>query len=271
MLLACELLCPGEFFLGFSALAAGVVCIKRVLSTAVFLELPGVREALSAAAAGVQLHAGVDLHVRLELVGLPELLAAHHALVGFLSGVNQQVAVVVLWCPELLPTLLTPVWFDTGVQQLVLLQLRREQETFLTNAADIRSVAVVLPHVVQVQVSQVEGLSTGFAGELFVFCMALLVRSQSGAAAEALETDFAAEGFDSGRPASHLSCLLAFLFIVVNQLLVLLQLTVVEKCLPTQITHEWLFHTVNQHVGLQSPGPSEALPTLITPETQTET
>lgn len=123
MLLVRELLCPGELHLGFSALAAGVDCVDSLVSTAVFLELPGVREALAAAAAGVQFHASVDLHVGLELVGLPELLTAHHALVGFLSSVNQQVAVVVLWCPELLPALLTPVRLDSSVQQLVLLQL----------------------------------------------------------------------------------------------------------------------------------------------------
>lgn len=51
-----------------------------------------------------------------------------------------------------------------------------------------------------------------------------------------------------------------------DQLLVLLQLTVVEKRLPTQVTHEWLLHAVDQHVGLQGPGPREALATFITPE-----
>ncbi len=51
-----------------------------------------------------------------------------------------------------------------------------------------------------------------------------------------------------------------------DQLLVLLQLTVVEKRLPTEVAHEWLLCTMNQHVGLQSPGPCEPLSTFITPE-----
>jgi len=56
----------------------------------------------------------------------------------------------------------------------------------------------------------------------------------------------------------------------VDQLLVLLQLAVVEKRLPTEVAHERLLHAVNQHVGLQSPGTREALSTFITPETETK-
>lgn len=108
----------------------------------------------------------------------------------------------------------------------------------------------MLPHVIQVQMSQVEGFPTGVAGELFVLCVALLMRSQRGGTAEALQTDFATEGFGPGRSASPQPRILPFRFIVMNQLLVLLQLTVVEKRLPTQVAHEWFFHTVNQHVSL---------------------
>lgn len=245
MLLVCKALGPRENVLLFPAFAAGLEAVK-VVSAAVFLELPGVGEALTTALAGVQLHPGVDLHVRLELVGLPELPAAHEALVGFLSGVDQQVAMVVLWRPELLPALLTLVRFDSSVQELMLLQLRHEQEAFLTDAADVRPVAAVLPHVVQVQVSQVEGLPAGVAGELFVLGVALLVRPQCGVTAEALQTDLAAEGFHSGRPPSprHTSGL-RFVLVVVDQLLVLLQLTVVEKRLTAEVAHERLLHTVN--------------------------
>ncbi len=139
----------------------------------------------------------MDLHVRLELVGLPELPAAHNTLVGFLSSVDQQVAVVVLRRPELFPALFTLVRFDSSVQKLVLLQLRHEQETFLADAADVRPVTTVLPHVVQVQVSKVEGLPTGVAGELFVLGVALFVCPERAVAAEALQTDFTAEGFQS--------------------------------------------------------------------------
>lgn len=116
--------------------------------------------------------------MRLELVGLSELPAAHNALIGFFSSVDQQVAVVVLRRPELFATVFTFVRFDSGVQELVLLQLRHEQETFLADAADVWPVAAVLPHVVQVQVSQVEGLPAGVAGELFVLGVALLVCPQ---------------------------------------------------------------------------------------------
>ena len=55
-----------------------------------------------------------------------------------------------------------------------------------------------------------------------------------------------------------------------SDLLVLLQLTVVEKRLPTQVAHEGLLHAVNQHVSLQSPGPRKAFITLITPEEEEE-
>jgi len=142
----------------------------------VFLQLPRVREALTAALTGVQLHPGVDLHVRLELVGLPELPAAHHALIGFLSGVDQQVAVVVLRRSELSAALFTLVRLDSGVQELVLLQLRHQQEAFLADAADVRPVAAVLPHVVKVQVAQVEGLPASVTGKVLVLGVALLVR-----------------------------------------------------------------------------------------------
>lgn len=189
----CEAFGPRKNVL-FSAFAAGLEALN-VISTAVLLELPGVREAPSAALTGVQLHPGVDLHVRFELVGLPEFPAAYNALIGFFSSVDQQVAVVVLRCPELFPALFTLVRFDSSVQELMLLQLRHEQETFLADAADVWPVAAVLPHVVQVQMSKVEGLPAGVAGEIFVLSMALLVCPQRGVAAKALETDLTAEGF----------------------------------------------------------------------------
>lgn len=262
--LVCEAFRPREDILLFPAFAAGLKALK-VVSTAVFFELPGVGEAPPTALAGVQLHASVDLHVRLELVRLPELPAAHNTFVGFLSGVDQQVTVVVLRSPELFSALFTPVRFDSGVQELVLLQLRHEQETFLADAADVRPVATVLPHVVQVQVSQVEGLPAGVASELFVLGVALLVRPERGVAAEALQADLTAERFHSGRSPSpwdapHL------VLVVMHQLLVFLQLTVVEKCLPTEVAHEGFLHTMDQHVGLQSPGTCEPLSTFITPE-----
>lgn len=266
VLLVCETFAPRKNVFLFPRFAAGLEALK-VVSTVVFLELPGVGESPPTALTGVQLHPSVDLHVRLKLIGLSELPAAHNTLVGFLSGVDQQVAMVVLRRPELLAALFTLVRFDSSMQELVLLQLRHEQKTFLADAADVRPVATVLPHVVQVQVSQVEGLPAGAAGELFVLGVALLVRPQCGVAAEALQTDLTAEGLDAGRPPSpqHASSLLSLL-VVVDQLLVLLQLTVVEKRLPTEVAHERLLHTVNQHVCLQSPGTCEALSAFITPE-----
>lgn len=268
--LVCQAFSPRENVFLFPAFAAGLEALELV-STAVFLELPGVGEAAAAALAGVQLHPGVDLHVRLELVGLPELPAAHGALVGFLSGVDQQVAVVVLRRPELFAALIALVRFDSGVQELVLLQLRHEQETFLADAADVRPVAAVLPHVVQVHVSKVEGLPAGGAGELLVLGVALLVRPQRGVTAEALEADLTGEGFQSARPPSpRRPRRLLSVLVVVDELLVLLQLTVVEKRLSAEVAHERLLHTVNQHVGLQSPRTCEALSTLITPGTGAE-
>lgn len=262
----CQAFSPRENVFLFPAFAAALEALKFV-SAGVFLELPGVGEAAAAALAGIQLHPRVDLHVRLELVGLPELPAAHGALVGFLSGVDQQVAVVVLRRPELFAALLALVRFNSGVQELVLLQLRHEQETFLADGADVRPVAAVLPQVVQVHVPQVEGFPAGAAGELFVLGVALLMRPQRGVAAEALETNLTGEGFQAARPPSpRRPRRLLSVLVVMDQLLVLLQLTVVEKCLSTAVAHERLLHAVNQHVGLQSPGTREALSTLITPE-----
>lgn len=42
------------------------------------------------------------------------------------------------------------------------------------------------------------------------------------------------------------------------------QFTVVEKCLPAQVTHKQILGTVNKHVGLERPG--ELLPALLAPE-----
>lgn len=194
MSLAGELVRPGE---GVPLFPVFGLRVLSGVSTAVFLQLPGVGEAVLAALTGVQLDARVDLHVGLELVGLSELPAAHGALVGLLPSVDQQVAVVVLRRPELFATLLAAVRFDSGVQQLVLLQLRRQQETFLAHGADVRPVAAMLPQVVYVQVSQVEGLPTRVAGKVFVVGVALLMGLQRAAAAERFQTDFTAECFDS--------------------------------------------------------------------------
>lgn len=193
----------------FPAFAAGLTA-QSILSAAVLLELPGLGETPATALAAVQLHPCVDLHVTLELVGLPEFPAAHCTLVGFLSGVDQQVALVVLPRPELLLTLVALVRFDAGVQQLVALQLRREHEAFVADVADVRPLAAVLPQVVQVQVPQVEGLPTGVARELLVLRVALLVRLERAAAAEALQTDPTAERFDFADVASlrHVALLL---------------------------------------------------------------
>lgn len=263
----CELFCPSKVILGFSAFAAGLRQTLPIRSTVVFLQLPGVREALAALLTGVQLDASVDLHVRLELVGLPELAGAQQTRVGLFSGVHQPVPVEVLRSPEFFSTVITPVGFDPGVQQLVLLQLWRQQEASLADVTDERPVAVVLPHVVQVKVSLVEWLPADVAGELFVLAVALLMCPQCGAAAEALHTGFTAKRFDSAWPPSsfHPPLILSFVCTAVDQLLVFLQLTIVEKRLPTQITHEWLFHAMNQHMALQSPGAREALTTFITP------
>lgn len=234
------------------------------------LEGSGLREAAPTPLAAVELHPRVYLHVRLHLVGLPELAPAHGALVWSLSGVDQQVALVVLRRLELLPALLTLVWLNAGVQQLVTLQLRRQQEAFVADGADVWSLAAVLPQVVQVEVAQVERLPTGGAAELFVLGVALLVRLERAAAAEALQTDLTAEGFCrfTAPPRRKASCLV---FVSVDELLVFLQLAVVEKRLSTEVTHERLLCTMDQHVGLQSPRSREALATFITPETRHNT
>lgn len=237
----------------------------RFVSTSVLLERPGLREAAATALAAVQLHSCVHLHVCFHLIGLSEPACAHSARVGPLSSVDQQMALVVLRRLELLSTLLTLVRLDARVQQLVAFQLRWQQEAFVADGADVRPLAAVLPEVVQVEVAQVEGLPAGGAAELFALGVALLVRPQGGAAAEGLQTDLTAEGFGGGAAppvggAAHL------VLAAVNQLLVFLQLTVVEKGLPAEVAHEGLLCTVDQHVGLQSPGSREALAAFITPE-----
>lgn len=100
-----------------------------------------------------------------------------------------------------------------------------------------------------------EGLHTRAAGELLVLGVAFLVRSQSGGAAEAFQADFTAEGFDSVQfSPRHPTANLHRIFVIVHQLLVLLQLAVVEKRLPTEVTHERLLNAVDEHVRLQCPG-----------------
>lgn len=251
--LAVEVGRPAEVVPLSPAFGAGLQRVLRLVSAAVLLQLPGVGEAQVAAVAGVQLDARVDLHVGLELVGLPEPPAAHAALVRLLSGVHQQVAVVVLRRPELFAAMLTAVRLHPGVQQLVLPQLRRLQEAFAAEGTDVRPVAGVLPLVVLQHVPQVEGLPAGVAGELLGLLVALLVHPERAAAAETLQAHFAAERFDSGGPAARGAGQPA-LQVAVDQLLVFLQLTVVEKGFSTAVTHEGLLHTVNQHVGFQSPG-----------------
>lgn len=117
----------------------------------------------------------------------------------------------------------------------------------------MRPLAAVLLQMVQVQVTQVEGLATRAAGELLVLRVALLVRLERAAATEVLQAHLAAEGFD---PAEVPACLRRVTLLVlanVHQLLVLLQLAVVEEGLAAQVTHEPLLCTVNQHVGFQGP------------------
>lgn len=179
-------------------------------------------------------------------------------------------ALVVLWRLELLPTLLTFVRLDAGVQQFVAFQLRWQQEAFVADGADVGPLTCVLPQVVQVEVPQMEGFPTGGAAELLGRGMTLLVCPQGGGAAEGLQTNFTAEGFGGGAAppvggAAHL------VFVAMDNLLVFLQLTVVEKGLSTEVAHEWLLCTMDQHVGLQSPRSCEALITLIAPETRQET
>lgn len=139
----------------------------------------------------------------------------------------------------------------------------------MADVADVWPLAAVLPEVVQVEVAQVEGLPTGGAAELFVLGVALLVRPQGGAAAEALHADLTAEGF-GGAAAPPMGGAAHLVFVAVNELLVFLQLTVVEEGLPAEVAHEGLLCTVDQHVGLQSPRSREALAAFVTPETSRE-
>lgn len=231
------------------------------------LERSGLGEAAATALAAVELHSRVHLHVGFHLVGLPEPACAHGAGVRPLPSVDQQVALVVLRRLELLSALLALVRLEARVEQLVALQLRRQHEAFVADGADVRPLAAVLPQVVQVEVAQVEGLPAGGAAELFALGVALLVRPQGGAAAEGLQTHLAGEGFGGGGapPAGGAAPLV---LVGVGQLLVFLQLAVVEEGLPAQVAHEGLLGAVDQHVGLQGPGPREALATLITPETR---
>lgn len=242
------------------------LCSSLLVSTPVLPERSGLGEAAATALAAVELHAGVHLHVCLHLVGLSEPARAHGARVRPLSSVDQQVALVVLRRLELLPTLLALVRLDAGVQQLVALQLGWQQEAFVADGADVWPLAAVRAQVVQVEVAQVEGLPAGGAAELLALGVALLVRPQGGAAAEGLQTNLTAEGFGCAA-APPVGGAAYLVLVAVNELLVLLQLTVVEEGLPAEVAHEGLLHTVDQHVGLQSPRSREALAAFITPET----
>lgn len=140
----------------------------------------------------------------------------------------------------------------------------------MADGADMGPLTCVLSQVVQVEVPQMEGFPAGGAAELFGHGMTLLMCPQGGGAAEGLQTNFTAERLGGGAAppvggAAHL------VFVAVNNLLVFLQLTVVEKGLSTEVTHEWLLCAMDQHVGLQSPRSCKALITFIAPETRQET
>lgn len=122
----------------------------------------------------------------------------------------------------------------------------------------------MLPQVIQVQVSQVEGLAADVAAELFVLGVALLVGPERAAAAEALQAGLTAEGFGAGGPAAAPGAGLGLLSVLVDELLVFLELTVVEEGFPAVVAHEALLFSVNQHVRLQRPGARETLAAFIT-------
>lgn len=129
------------------------------------------------------------------------------------------------------------------------------------------AVAAVQPLVAQVQMSQVEGLPTGVAGERLALAVTLLMCPQGTGTTEALHTGLTAEWFDT---IGLLPAGLPSVWAVMGQLLVFLQLAVVEEGLPAQVAHERLLHAVDQHVVLQSPGPREALSTLVTPKEEAQ-
>lgn len=123
----------------------------------------------------------------------------------------------------------------------------------MADGADVRPLAAVLLQVVQVQVAQVEGLAAGAAGELLVFCVALLMCLERAAAAEVLQAHLAAEGFDPVDVPPCLRHVARLVLAAVHQLLVLLQLAVVEEGLAAKVAHEPLLGAVHQHVRLQGP------------------
>lgn len=140
----------------------------------------------------------------------------------------------------------------------------------MADGADMWPLTSVLPQVIQVEVAEMESFSAGGAAELFRLSMTLLMCPKGGAAAEGLQTNFTVERFGCGAApsvggAAHL------VFVAMNELLVFLQLTVVEKGLSTEVTHERLLCSMDQHVGLQSPRSCKALATFIAPETRQET
>lgn len=218
----------------------------KLVSTAVFLQLPGAGEALTAAVAAVQFHPGVDLHVRLQLVGLAELTPADLTLVRSLSSVEFGVSVKVVARPESFAALLTGVPFLPGVERQVLLQAARLQEPLPALAAAVGFLLAVAPHVVNKRTFTMERLPTGGADEAVFLCVVFLVNSQSASAGEPFPTRH------------HLS-------VQVRHLLMLQEFRVVEKCLPTQVAHEQFLGAMSEHVGLQCPASRELFPALLAP------
>ncbi len=235
---------------------SALCCVERgflkAVTAAVFLELPGVGEAVTAVVAGVQLHPGVDLHVRLQLVGLAELTAADLAFVRPLSSVEFSVSVKVVARPESFAALFARVPFLSGVQSHVLLQTAQLQESLPAHAAAVEPLLAVPPHVVDKRTFTVERLPTGSTDELVFICVAFLVSPQRTGARKTFVADGTAEGL---QPSWSLSLLTrCCLLVPVHHLLVLQQFRVVKKCLSTKVTHKWFLGTVNKRVGLERPG-----------------
>lgn len=194
----------------------------------------------------------MDLHVKLHVSQLPEPHPAYLALVGLLPRVDPHVSEQVGVDPEGLVALLTLMRFLSGVLQLVGLEGLRDDEPLPAHVTTERTFSCMDPLMVVVRGFVEKGLSACGACVLPLPGVNLLVSPQGAGRVQALAAGLAAEGrhvhrgsvpsvdhsavpFLSSAPPDDLP-----VPFIVSGFLVFLQLAVVQKGLPTEVTHEGL-------------------------------
>lgn len=233
-------------------------------SALVLLQQAGVREALPTEAAEVRPLSCVHLHVKLYVCELTETQVTHVALVRLVASVDEQVFGVVGADSKGLPAVLTLVGLLPCVLQCVVLEGLAVDEGFITQFALEGPLPCVQAQVVVIRGFVEEGFLTQVTLVLLGLRVDQLVFEQSAGVLKAAVTGLTAEGrhIQSAlvHPHDHSAlyrsvqtsaCAPRTRRLLMDLFLVSLELAVVEEGASTQVTHEGLGGSVDQHVGLE--------------------